>query len=223
MQHFPDDAWDAWTPELLFQRFRYQSSPWYVVGGWALDLWQGYQSRDHEDLEFCILSDDLDLFRAQLPELEISSRSITACLLILLLEMRPRPETHQLWGADTANACWRIDMMIEHGHPGNLDLQARPHRCGFLDRLSFEKHHPEFLISLLLSSFCLRQNTFGPKMLQTSRLRCRSFTFRKKPTYDVGWRRCIPDMNGSHSFKERQDDRYWRKAAICSAPHDHPP
>ncbi|MBA8881088.1 type IV secretory pathway TraG/TraD family ATPase VirD4 [Phyllobacterium myrsinacearum] len=42
MQHIPDDAWDAWTPELLFERFRYQHPPWYVVGGWALDLWHGY-------------------------------------------------------------------------------------------------------------------------------------------------------------------------------------
>jgi len=114
MQRIPDDAWDAWTPELLFQRFRHQNSPWYVVGGWALDLWHGHQSRDHEDLEFCILSEDIDLFRARLPELDLYEVH-NGTFAYLAPDMRPRPETSQLWGADTTNACWRIDMMIEHG------------------------------------------------------------------------------------------------------------
>ncbi len=114
MQHIPDDAWDAWAPELLFERLRNQSLPWYVVGGWALDLWHGYQTRDHEDLEFCVLSEDVDLFRAQLCELdffEVRDGTFT----YLAPGMRPRSDTTQLWGADTANGRWRVDMMIEHG------------------------------------------------------------------------------------------------------------
>lgn len=125
MQHIPDDAWDAWAPELLFERFRYQSSPWYVVGGWALDLWHGYQTRDHEDLEFCILSEDVDLFRAQLSELDFFEVD-NGTFAYLAPEMRPRPETYQLWGADTTNVCWRVDMMIEHGTPENWIYKRDP-------------------------------------------------------------------------------------------------
>ena len=125
MQHIPDDAWDAWEPKLLFERLRCQSSPWYVVGGWALDLWHGYETRDHEDLEFCVLSEDLDLFLGELCDLdffEVQDGTFTH----LAPEMRSRPETTQLWGADMANLCWRVDMMIEHGTPENWIYKRDP-------------------------------------------------------------------------------------------------
>ncbi|KIV61583.1 hypothetical protein SZ54_4458 [Rhizobium sp. UR51a] len=35
---------------------------------------------------------------------------------------------------------------------------------------------------------------------------------------DVGWRRYIPDMNGSHSFKEKQDDRFYPVCRSCNDP-----
>lgn len=33
---------------------------------------------------------------------------------------------------------------------------------------------------------------------------------------DVSWRRYIPDMNGSHSFKEKQDDRFYPVCRSCN-------
>ncbi|KQV30139.1 amino acid transporter [Rhizobium sp. Root73] len=125
MQHIPDDARDAWTPELLSERFRYQHPSWYIVGGWALDLWHGYQTRDHEDLEFCILSDDVDIFRDELSELDFFEVR-NGNFAYLAPETRPRPETTQLWGADMANLCWRVDMMIEHGTRENWTYKRDP-------------------------------------------------------------------------------------------------
>jgi hypothetical protein len=125
MQHLPDDAWDAWTPELLFDRLRHENSHWYVVGGWALDLWHGQQTRDHEDLEFCILPQDVDRSRARLSELdffEVRNGAFT----YLSPGMKPRPEASQLWGADMAKACWRVDMMIEHGSPEDWVYKRDP-------------------------------------------------------------------------------------------------
>ena len=67
----PDQqAWQAWTPEELSQRLRQVSRPWSVVGGWALDLWLGRQTRDHGDLEFTVLRDDFLLFRQALAPLQ---------------------------------------------------------------------------------------------------------------------------------------------------------
>jgi predicted glycosyl hydrolase (DUF1957 family) len=37
---------------------------WWVGGGWAIDLWLGDQSRDHEDIEVCILRRDQHLVRS---------------------------------------------------------------------------------------------------------------------------------------------------------------
>lgn len=125
MQHIQDDAWNAWTPELLFDRLRHLSSPWYVVGGWALDLLHGYKTRDHEDLEFCVLSEDVDLYRTVLSELEFF-QVLNGAPAHLAPETKPLPDVSQIWGADLDNQCWRVDMMIEQGTPNDWVYKRDP-------------------------------------------------------------------------------------------------
>ncbi len=36
---------------------------WWIGGGWAIDLWLGSQSRDHEDIEVCVLRRNQNVFR----------------------------------------------------------------------------------------------------------------------------------------------------------------
>lgn len=60
------DAWCAWHPQELARRLSGIAWPWCVVGGWALDLWHGVETRAHDDLEFTILRADVDRFRAAL-------------------------------------------------------------------------------------------------------------------------------------------------------------
>jgi hypothetical protein len=38
--------------------------PWWVGGGWSIDLWAGGQSREHEDIEICVLRSDQGTARA---------------------------------------------------------------------------------------------------------------------------------------------------------------
>ncbi|WP_221622954.1 nucleotidyltransferase domain-containing protein [Burkholderia stagnalis] len=60
----PDqEAWNAWQPAELARRLSDIRLPWCVVGGWALDLWHGTQTREHGDLEFTILREDFGIFR----------------------------------------------------------------------------------------------------------------------------------------------------------------
>lgn len=42
---------------------------WYVAGGWALDLWLGQKTRDHEDLEFVVRPAEAPLVAAHLDDL----------------------------------------------------------------------------------------------------------------------------------------------------------
>jgi len=43
--------WDPWRPEDVARRLSGVTVPWYVAGGWALDLLRGEQTREHGDLE----------------------------------------------------------------------------------------------------------------------------------------------------------------------------
>lgn len=67
MPDIPDqEAWNAWHPREVAARLAGIDHPWCVVGGWALDLWHGYETRAHHDLEFTLLRGDFDLFRKRL-------------------------------------------------------------------------------------------------------------------------------------------------------------
>jgi hypothetical protein len=111
-----ENAWDAWSPDQLSARLINTNADWYVVGGWALDLWHGYQTRAHDDLEFAVRLEQIEECRSSLSELEFFIAH--AKTLTHLSSNAPLPaNVWQLWGADFTAARWRVDMMIERGTP----------------------------------------------------------------------------------------------------------
>lgn len=64
------DTWDAWDPQTMAELLDQVRARWFVVGGWALDLFQGRQTREHEDLEIATPMWDFDLIRDRLSAYE---------------------------------------------------------------------------------------------------------------------------------------------------------
>ena len=117
MPAIPDhDAWSAWHPAELGCRLAGVDRPWCVVGGWALDLWHGRQTRDHEDLEFTILRGDVPAFRAALAGLEFFTAH-DGVVEPLPTDRDPPSHVFQIWALDATERRWRVDMMIEPGTP----------------------------------------------------------------------------------------------------------
>ena len=51
----PDiEAWESWHPRDFAARMEGADLPWFVAGGWAIDLFLGTRTRDHEDLEVAV-------------------------------------------------------------------------------------------------------------------------------------------------------------------------
>lgn len=116
MSPLDDDAWDAWLPDELGQRLREAIHPWYVAGGWALDLWQGEQTREHEDLEFVVLRKDVTYFRSLLQGLDFFT--VKDGTVEYLPPSADVPgDVWQIWGGDMRQGRWRVDMMMEPGTP----------------------------------------------------------------------------------------------------------
>jgi hypothetical protein len=49
-----DPPWDPWRPADIARLLAGVTVPWYVAGGWAIDLFIGRQTREHGDLEIAI-------------------------------------------------------------------------------------------------------------------------------------------------------------------------
>lgn len=114
----PDDAWKPWSPKELFARLGGSDTDWYVVGGWALDLWHGKPTRAHEDLEFSVPVSQAQRYRGILSDLEFFTVR-DGKFDYLPLDETPSMDAWQHWGADIGAGCWRVDMMVD---PGSRDL-----------------------------------------------------------------------------------------------------
>ncbi|WP_420481619.1 nucleotidyltransferase domain-containing protein [Actinopolymorpha pittospori] len=83
---------------------------WCVVGGWALDLFRGHQSREHEDLEIATPLWDFDLIRERLKAYEffVAGREgfwpVDGAGSAFF-------EYQQTMVRDPASGMWRIDVM----------------------------------------------------------------------------------------------------------------
>lgn len=51
-------VWQPWYPHEVARFFSSLVVPWWIAGGWALDLFLGAQTRDHDDIDVQILRRD---------------------------------------------------------------------------------------------------------------------------------------------------------------------
>ena len=110
----PLDAWRAWRPEQAAARLAGVGIDWCVVGGWAIDLWLGRETRAHDDLEIAILRDDFAAIRRHLHAFDLHSVG-DGEVCRLAPHDAPPADKHQNWVHDCAANAWRMDIMMEPG------------------------------------------------------------------------------------------------------------
>ncbi len=110
------DAWDAWTPAEAAWRLAGVEIPWCVVGGWAIDVFLGEQTREHEDLEIAVLREHFSHVRRALDGFVfhvVGDGEVRR----LPDAIDPPHDKHQNWVLDTGAMEWRVDVMLEPGDP----------------------------------------------------------------------------------------------------------
>jgi hypothetical protein len=104
-----DERWDAWTPAEVAQRLAAVRAPWCVAAGWALDLFVGEITREHDDIEIAVPAARFDEVLAALPghEWDVVGDG----------RVWPYPEqlaTHfQTWLREPATGTYRLDVFRE--------------------------------------------------------------------------------------------------------------
>ena len=109
MHDLDPDNWDAWPPARVAELFAGVDAPWCVAAGWAIELFLGDRSREHEDLEVAVPRARFDEFAVRLHGHEI---------YVPLGEGRgfasfdPDSESQQTWVREP-DGPWRLDLFRE--------------------------------------------------------------------------------------------------------------
>jgi Aminoglycoside-2''-adenylyltransferase len=112
----PIEAWSmAWTPEQAAEALDGVSAPWAVAGGWALDLWLGEQTREHEDLEITVPASSFPAIQARLDALGLKVFMNVNGEVTLLAPGEAPTRGFQTWVTDPAAQGWRMDIFREPG------------------------------------------------------------------------------------------------------------
>ena len=116
-----DPPWDAWHPREVADRLRQVATPWWVVGGWAVDLFRGEQTRGHEDIEIAVPEARFAEIRAALSDYDVD---VAGDDRIWPLDSPAFDLFHQTWFRDRHTGVYRLDVFREP-HDGTVWICRR--------------------------------------------------------------------------------------------------
>ena len=104
--------WEPLTTQQVAQLLRDAGVPWWIAGGWALDLFMGRQTRAHTDIEIAVFRQDVDAVRRHLRGWEHVIAEKDA--LRPLGERESLPLTaHDLWSREKGSGAWQLEILVE--------------------------------------------------------------------------------------------------------------
>lgn len=107
------DLWSPWSPAEVTQRLSDVRAPWYVAGGWAIDLFLRTITRDHEDIEIGAPAPALTEFRDVLADCELFIVGQGEALALADAGTEELATHRQTWVRDRASGRWRLDIFRE--------------------------------------------------------------------------------------------------------------
>ncbi len=107
-----DAAWRSVQPSEGLHWLSALSVPWWVAGGWALDLFVGRQSRPHKDFDVGIRRRDIREVTARLPAWEFFEAK-DGVLTPLDGGGVPRTDVNSLWGRRMGFASFEMELMLD--------------------------------------------------------------------------------------------------------------
>jgi hypothetical protein len=143
------DRWDAWSPHETARRLRGSTVPWYVVGGWALDLFLGRRTRHHDDLEIGVPTHRFAELRSALGDMEFvvvgdgKAWPLTESTLKTHRQTWVRERDGTPWRLDVIREPWEDDVWIYRRDP-RIQLRATELVRHTVDRIPYAS--PEVIV-----------------------------------------------------------------------------
>jgi hypothetical protein len=124
--------WQPWHPHEVVRLFSTLNVPWWIAGGWAIDLFVEAQTREHEDIDVQVLRRDQQAVRALLREWDVQEAHPTTPLnewpfREWELGTPLRPGVHDVWCRPSKTAPWAIQLMIADTDDEQWLFRRDPH------------------------------------------------------------------------------------------------
>jgi hypothetical protein len=110
-----DPRWEPWRPEDVARRLSGVTVPWYVAGGWALDLLRGEQTREHGDLEIAVPAPDFGAVRQALAGYDFE---VVGSGRAWPLDSPAFDVMRQTWVSEPGTGVYRLDVFREPQRDG---------------------------------------------------------------------------------------------------------
>jgi hypothetical protein len=105
--------WEPWRPAQVAELLDGVEVPWYVAGGWAIDLYLGEERRKHDDLEVAVPNARFDELADVLAPYEVFVVTGRPAVTPLADARDRLNDTHQTWVREPATGKWRVDFFRE--------------------------------------------------------------------------------------------------------------
>ncbi|MGO8947083.1 MAG: nucleotidyltransferase domain-containing protein [Ktedonobacterales bacterium] len=114
---YPLGRWQPWRPHEVAAFFATLPVPWWIAGGWAIDLFLGRETRPHEDIDILILRRDRQALRSLLGAWDVQAalqppRDETWPFLPWHHDEDLDETIHDIWCRPDATQPWTIQLMI---------------------------------------------------------------------------------------------------------------
>lgn len=103
-------------------------APWFVAGGWAVDLFVGRRTRDHEDVDVAVLRRDLPILRAHLSGWDVrTARPGLRGALDPWPESAPiPPDAHEVHARRPEGPASEVEFLVEESREDAWAYRRRP-------------------------------------------------------------------------------------------------
>jgi len=105
------------SPSEMHSLLHTATFPWWIAGGWAIDLFVGQQTRHHDDIDIEVLRQDLRALRHMFATWEMhaphpSVRSTAWPFVAWPPETLPSDDVYNVWCRPTSTAPWVFEILI---------------------------------------------------------------------------------------------------------------
>jgi hypothetical protein len=120
------DPWRSTMPREGASWLSALAAPWWIAGGWALDLFAETQTRPHKDLDIGVLRRDAAAVVSALTAWEVFEAK-DGVLTRLQADSEPRAEVNSLWCRPARAREWALELMLNDAE-GNDWIYRRDRR-----------------------------------------------------------------------------------------------